>query len=71
MDIRPSEIKQFQQLYITKFGIELDNKTARHKLLKLVRQMHEVYRPVTQDQMATFKAKNANEDTSDETVKPE
>ncbi len=72
MDLTTSEIKHFQQLYITKFGIELDDKTARYKLLKLVRQMHVVYQPITQQQLDEQNAKNEhiNEDTTNEQIGP-
>jgi len=66
MDLTTSDIRQFQQLYKTKFGIELDEKTARHQLLCLVRQMYEVYKPITQEQSAAYTAKNEYEDTSNE-----
>jgi len=71
MELSTSEIRQFKQLYRTKFGIELDNKTAKYKLLKLIRQMYVIYQPITDEQLEAYKAKNENEDISDETVKSE
>lgn len=68
MELKTSEIKHFQQLYMTKFGVELDEKTARYKLLKLVRQMYVVYQPISQHQLQDYNAKNVhiNEDTTNE-----
>ncbi len=68
MNITNSEVKQYQMLCMTKFGIEQDDKTARNNLLKLVTQMHLVYRQITPEQLAEYESKNesVNEDTSDE-----
>jgi len=68
MEITSSEIRQFQQLYRTKFGIELDDKTARHKLLNLVGQMYMVYRQITPEQLAVYRTRNeyVNENTNNE-----
>jgi UDP-3-O-acyl-N-acetylglucosamine deacetylase len=60
VEITSSEIRQFQQLYRTKFGIELDDKTARHKLLNLVGQMYVVYRQITPEQLAAYNTSNEN-----------
>ncbi len=71
MELSTSDIKEIQELYRRKFGIELDNKTARYKLMKLVRQMYVIYQPITDEQLRAYRAKNVNEENSDETVKPE
>lgn len=70
MELSTSDIKEIQELYRRKFGIELDNKTARYKLLKLVRQMYVIYQPITEVQLQAYKAKNVNEETSDEQSRP-
>lgn len=41
-----TDVIEFQQLYRTRFSIELDTDTARRKLLVLVRQMELVYQPI-------------------------
>lgn len=66
MDVTTSDIRQFQQLYKAQFGIELDEKTAKHQLLCLVRQLYEVYKPITAEQLAVFNAKNEYEDINNE-----
>ncbi len=68
MNITNSEVKQYQMLCMDKFGIELDEKTARGNLLKLVTQMHLVYRQITPEQLAEYESKNesVNEDSSNE-----
>lgn len=35
--IRESDITAFQQVYLERFGIELDDSTAKHELTRLVR----------------------------------
>jgi len=73
MEIKSSEIKHFKQLYRTKFGIGLDDKTARYKLLKLVRQMSVVYQQITPKQLSDYETQyehmNNNMDKSDEQVR--
>lgn len=71
MELSTSDIKEIQELYRRKFGIELDNKTARYKLMKLVRQMYVIYQPITDEQLRAYRAKNVNVENSDETVKPD
>ena len=68
MELTNSEIKQFQQLYKANFGVDIDNNAARNGLLKLVQQMHIVYRQITPEELAAYEAKNesVNEDTNDE-----
>lgn len=70
MELTTSEINHFKQLYQDKFGIELDDKTARYKLLKLVRQMYVVYQPITDKQLQAYKAKNEYEDSNSEKAQP-
>ena len=73
MEIKSSEIKHFKQLYRSKFGIELDDKTARYKLLKLVRQMSVVYQQITPKQLSDYETQyehmNNNKDKNYEQIK--
>ena len=68
MELSASDIKEIQQLYRKKYGIELDDKTARYKLLKLVRQMYVIYQPITDEQLQAYRTKNEhmNEENRDE-----
>lgn len=60
MEMTTADIKQFQSLYRTKFGIELDNLTARRKLALLVRQMELVYQPITKAQVEKLNEKDGD-----------
>lgn len=71
MEIAVSDIKQFKQLYLAKFGIELDDKTARYKLLKLVRQMYVIYQPITANQAVNDMPTNEYEENNSEIIKSE
>jgi len=51
MDITEKDVREFQVLYKSKFGKELDYQMARHKLTMLVLQMKTVYQPITQEQV--------------------
>ena len=51
MDITEKDVKEFQDLYKSKFGKELDYQTARKKLTMLVLQVKTVYQPITKKQI--------------------
>ena len=50
-EITEKDIAEFRKLYNEKFGMEIDDQTARKKLSMLVRQMEVVYRPITKSQI--------------------
>lgn len=51
MDIRPSEIEQFKELYAKHFNIKLSDSMAKIKLCMLVRQAELVFQPLTTAQI--------------------
>lgn len=51
MEITKKDVKDFQKLYKSKFGKDLDYQTAHNKLSMLVLQMKTVYQPITQEQV--------------------
>ncbi len=59
MDITDEDVKDFQKLYKSKFGKELDSQTARHKLTMLVLQMKTVYQPITKEQVEELARRDA------------
>ncbi len=63
MDITEKDVKEFQDLYRSKFGKELDYQTARHKLTMLVLQVKTVYQPISKEQVEELARRDAmNED---------
>ena len=58
MDITEKDVKDFQKLYKSKFGKDIDPQTARHKLTMLVLQMKTVYQPITQEQVDELARRN-------------
>lgn len=54
MKLLESDIKKFRSIYKTKFGIDLDYRTARSQLSKLVRQLEIVYQPLRKEQIEKF-----------------
>lgn len=59
MDITDKDVKEFQDLYETKFAKKLDYQTARHKLSMLVLQMKTVYKPITKEQVEELARRDA------------
>ena len=57
-EITEWDIAEFRKLYTEKFGMEIDDQTARKKLSMLVRQMEAIYRPITKEQITDI-TKNA------------
>lgn len=64
MDIRKSDVAEFQALYKAHTGEELDYQSAYKKLCLLVRQMEIVYQPITKKQLKTFTNKEDRTKTS-------
>ena len=56
MHINEADITEFQELYKSKLGLQIDRQTAREKLTLLVRQMEIVYQPITKKQYDTHMA---------------
>jgi len=59
MDITEKDIKDFQKLYKSKFGKDIDTQTARHKLTMLVLQMKTVYQPIKKEQLEELAQREA------------
>lgn len=59
MDISEKDVKEFQDLYKSKFGKELDYQTARQKLTKLLIQVKTVYQPITKEQVEELARRDA------------
>lgn len=59
MDITEKDVKDFQKIYKSKFGKEIDTQTARHKLTMLVRQMAVVYQPIKKEQLEELARREA------------
>lgn len=59
MDITEKDVKEFQKLYKSKFGKDVDTQTARHKLTLLVRQMEIVYQPIKKEQLEELARREA------------
>lgn len=51
MQITNKDIQDFQKLYKSKFGKDLDYQTARKKLMMLLLQLKTVYEPITKEQI--------------------
>ena len=62
MDITEKDVKDFQKLYKSKFGKEIDTLTARHKLTMLVLQMKTIYQPITQQEVDELAKKDMKKD---------
>lgn len=58
-ELLPTDINKFKSLYKEKFGIELDDITARTQLAKLVRQTEIIYQPITQEQREELARRDA------------
>lgn len=59
MEITEKDVKEFQDLYKSKFGKELDSQTARKKLTMLVLQVKTVYQPITKEQIEELARRDA------------
>ncbi len=59
MEITEKDVKDFQKLYKSKFGKEIDTQTARHKLTMLVLQMKTVYQPIKKEQLEELARREA------------
>jgi len=58
MQLPESKIRQFQDLYKKRFGIELTKEQALEKGLILIRQMELVYQPITKQQLRQLEEKD-------------
>lgn len=58
MQLPESKIRQFQDLYKKRFGIELSKEEALEKGLILIRQMELIYRPITKEQLRQLEEKD-------------
>jgi hypothetical protein len=61
MNLTPTDIKKFRQLYIKHFDIKLNDDDAQEKLSALVRQMEITYRPISINQLSKLRDLNGNE----------
>ena len=59
MEILEKDVKEFQDLYESKFGKKLDYQTACKKLTMLVLQMKTVYQPITKEQIEELARRDA------------
>ncbi len=59
MEILDKDVKEFQELYKSKFGKDIDTQTARHKLTMLVLQVKTVYQPITKNQLEELASSDA------------
>lgn len=64
MKLLKTDVTKFQTLYKTKFGVELDRKTAYKKLSLLVLQMGTIYTPISKERFEMF-MKNEDEKRND------
>lgn len=69
MEITDKDVKEFQDLYKSKFGKELDYQTARHKLSMLVLQMKTVYQPITKEQVEELARRDAMKEDAEALAK--
>lgn len=60
------DIAKFKGLYLARFGIEIDDETARRKLSALVKQMEVIYRPIKRDD-AIYVNGDVNENEASQT----
>lgn len=44
--IDDEDVAKYKRLYLARFGIELDDDTARRKVILLVTQMEAIYKPI-------------------------
>jgi hypothetical protein len=51
MVLKDEDIKKFQALYKSRFGLDISREEAYEKGIKLVRLMELVYKPMTQEEM--------------------
>lgn len=58
MQLPESKIRQFQDLYKKRFGIELSKEQALEKGLILIRQMQIIYQPITKEQLRQLEEKD-------------
>ena len=56
MEITDDDVTEFQRLYKTRFGKDIDRQTARRQLTLLVRQMEIIYKPITKKQYDNYMA---------------
>jgi len=61
MELLSADITRFQNLYATRFGVALEAKEARMKLLRLVTLLELTYQPITKVQLQSIKNENENE----------
>lgn len=54
--ISDEQIKKFQELYFSHFGINLDKKEASEKAAKLLRLIKLIYKPMTEERFLLLKA---------------
>ncbi len=59
MEIKKSDVLEFQKIYKDKFNKELDYNTAYSKLQMLVLQMKAVYQPITKQQLEDLARRDA------------
>lgn len=62
MELTKKDVKEFQDLYKSKFGKEIDAQTARHKLTMLVRQMAVIHQPIKKEQLEELARRDAMKD---------
>jgi hypothetical protein len=56
--ITENDILRFQDLYLARFGVNIDEEIARGKLLMLVNQMVTIYRPISKKQLSKYENEN-------------
>lgn len=59
VEITNKDVSEFQALYKSKFGKELDYQAAREKLTMLLLQVKTVYQPVTTEQLEELARRDA------------
>jgi len=53
--ISDEQLKKFQELYFTHFGVQLEKKEALEKAFKLIRFIQLIYRPMTEERFLLLK----------------
>lgn len=63
MELASTDIKMFQDLYKSSFGIELDHEMAKSTAHHLIQMMRLVYRPITRDEYEKLNGNYNNEES--------
>lgn len=60
MEVSPEQLDAFRAIYRAKFAVELTPQDALEKAIALLTLMQTVYQPMTEDELARVRARQAH-----------